>query len=141
MASQPETVGLVESTFHWRAERIWYAVRLLTMSPWMSLDTHYTVGRVVGPFPLITLQILLLHGTSLANILKETNYTYLSLESNAKLTPQKAIASPWPSRSLYACSWLPQQQRVYSHASPGIPENTSRSTESRSSPLRKRRAH
>lgn len=30
-----------------------------------------------------------------------------SPENNARLTPQKAIASPWPSGPLSACSWLP----------------------------------
>ena len=83
MVSQSETVGLVKhpnSTFQWRAGRIWYALRLSTMSPWMSLGTHYTVGRVVGPFPLSTLQIVLQHGTgSLANIPKETYHAYPSL--------------------------------------------------------------
>jgi hypothetical protein len=83
MASQPGTVGLVKhpnSTFQWRAERIWYALRLSTMSPWGSLGTHYAVGRVVGPFTLSTLQIVLQHGTgSLANIPKETYHAYPSL--------------------------------------------------------------
>jgi hypothetical protein len=126
----PKTVGLVENPYqhsNGRAERIWYAVRPLTMSPWRILS-----ARIVLHFPLSGHS----HYTlcrSISDTAQQISLTPISAKNhNARLTPKKAIASPWPSRPLSACSWLPQQQRVDFHAYPGISENTSQPTGSRS---------